>query len=57
MELSHDPITSLQPRSQQDFHLLVAPSSAQADSGDFEPILPIRRHRDLDYHFCAICRL
>ena len=57
MELSHDSTTSLQPRSQQDFHLLVATSSAQADSSKFGPILPIRRHRDLDYHFRAICRL
>lgn len=57
MELSRDPTPSLQPGCQQDFHLFVVASSAQADSSKLETIFPIRRDRHSDHYFRAICRL
>lgn len=57
MELSCDPTTGLQLGSQQDLHLFVATSSAQADPNKIQAAFPIRRHRHLDHHLCTICRL
>ena len=50
MELERNPTSRTQPSGEQDFHLRVPDSSAQADTSEIQPILPLRNHRDSDHH-------